>query len=54
MTILMLWLLLYPLVSAACVVMYAYVTDADVGRLNAGYAVAYILGTILLTVIYYV
>lgn len=53
MTHLLLWLLLYPLVTAACVWIYCRHTDADVGRLNQGYAAAYAAGTIILIVLHY-
>lgn len=45
---LLIWLLAYPVVAAACVWMYATETSADIGRLNAGYASVYALGTVLL------
>lgn len=54
MIILFLWLLLYPLVVAACFWVYATQTDSDLGQLNAGYAAVYAIGTILLTVLHYV
>jgi hypothetical protein len=47
-------MLLYPLVAAGSVAFYVRETDADVGRLNVGYTVAYAAGTITLLLIHYV
>jgi len=50
----LLWLLLFPLISAACVWVYSRAGEPDLGTLNQGYAAAYLIGTIILLTIHYV
>lgn len=54
MTHLLLWLLLYPLVAAADVAARVQVVDTDVGRLDAGHAAVYLVGTLLILTLHYV
>lgn len=49
-----LWLLLWPAVAALCVAVHVRHTDAKPGRLNAGYAAVYAIGTIILLTMHYV
>jgi hypothetical protein len=54
MTHLLVWLLLFPLVSAVCTALYARTTKADLALMSRGYATVYVLGTLLLLTLYYV
>ena len=54
MTHLLIWLLTFPLVAVFSTGWYAHHTDADVGRLSAGYTGVYITGTIILLTMHYV
>jgi len=52
--LILLWLLLFPLISAACVWVYSRAGEPDLGTLNQGYAAVYLAGTVILLVIHYV
>ena len=54
MTHLLIWLLAYPLVAAASTAIHAQATDTDPGRHNAGHAVVYFTGTLIILGMYYV
>jgi hypothetical protein len=54
MTHLLIWLLAFPLVAASCTYVYAAATDADLGRISAGYAMVYLIGTLLILALWYV
>jgi len=55
MTHLLLWLLLYPLVAAACAWIYADAApDAKLGQMNAAYAATYLVGFVTIIILHYV